>query len=110
MASNSLRARIAKHRCQSLIERNMHVFSGCSELFIGRLMMALQEVQLMPKELILKHGDMARHLSAVSLGTLEVIDANGGLVELISGAGTTPCLVGTVSFLMGAPPATLAAP
>lgn len=81
----------------------MHLFKGCSEKFIGLLMMALKEVQLMPNEVVVKHGDMARHLSFVSEGTVEVLDAKGGLVELISGGGTAPCAVGALSFLLGAP-------
>ena len=102
MIPTSVRARIAEHRCRSLVQRNMHLFKGCSDKFTGLLMMALTEVQLMPNEVVVKHGDMARHLSFVSEGTVEVLDSKGGLVELITGGGTAACAVGALSFLLGA--------
>lgn len=101
---SSIRARIADHRCRSLIQRNSHLFKGTSEKFLSVFMIALQEVQLMPKEVVVKHGDMARHLSFVTEGAVHVTDLNGGLVELISGSGTSPCAVGALSFLLGVVP------
>jgi hypothetical protein len=55
----------------------------------------------MPGEQILQPGDMARELSFAIKGTLVVTDAKGILVELISGEGTSPCIIGAVSFLLG---------
>lgn len=65
-------------------------------------MMALVEVSLMPGEVVLRHGDMARELSFAVRGVLVVTDAKGTLIELLSGEGTAPCVVGTVSFFLGA--------
>lgn len=65
-------------------------------------MMMLAEVSLMPGERILQHGDMARELSFATKGTLVVEDPKGVLIELISGEGTSACIVGAVSFLLGA--------
>lgn len=50
---------------------------------------------------ILQQGDMARELSFAIKGTLVVSDNKGTLVDLISGEGTSPCIVGAVSFLLG---------
>lgn len=65
-------------------------------------MMALVEISLMPEELVIKQGDMARELFFTVKGTLVVRDSKGTLVELLSAEGTAPCVAGTVSFLLGA--------
>ena len=44
---------------------------------------------------------MARELSFAIKGTLVVSDNKGALIDLISGEGTSPCIVGSVSFLLG---------
>lgn len=65
-------------------------------------MMLLSEVSLMPGEQLVTAGDMARELSFATKGTLVVADTKGALIELISGEGTSACIVGAVSFLLGA--------
>lgn len=97
----SLQARIAQVQCDSTIRRNMHLFNNCNQQFLQRFMMTLTEVSLMPEELIIKHGDMARELCFAVKGTLVVRDSKGSLVELLSGEGTAPCVTGTVSFFLG---------
>eukprot|EP00892_Ulva_mutabilis_P004253 jgi/Ulvmu1/219/UM001_0223.1 len=99
----SLQARVAQAECRSTINRNMHLFSACNEQFLQRLMMSLVEVSLMPEEVVINPGDMARELFFAVTGTLVVKDSKGSLVELLSGEGTAPCVTGTVSFLLGVP-------
>eukprot|EP00892_Ulva_mutabilis_P004198 jgi/Ulvmu1/214/UM001_0218.1 len=99
----SLQARVAQVQCDSTIQRNMHLFNKCNQQFLQRFMMTLNEVSLMPEELIIKHGDMARALCFAVKGTLVVRDSKGSLVELLSGEGTAPCVTGTVSFFLGVP-------
>lgn len=101
--SQSLRNRVAELEALPTITRNRHLFGNCDKPFLGSLMLALSEVHLMPGELVLKCGDMARELSFALKGTLVVTDSKDVLIELISGEGTAECVVGAVSFLMGAP-------
>lgn len=102
----SLQARIADTECRHTMNRNTHVFANCNEQFLARFMTMLAEVSLMPGEQLLQQGDMARQLSFATKGTLVVQDTKGTLIELISGEGTSACIVGAVSFLLGAPPVT----
>lgn len=97
----SLQARVAQVEFQGTINRNMHLFNNCNLQFLQRFMTTLTEVSLMPDERIIKHGDMARELGFAVKGTLVVTDSKGALVELLSGDGTAPCVIGTVSFFLG---------
>jgi hypothetical protein len=63
----------------------------------------LQEVYLMPAESVIKKSEIARELNFVVKGTLVVTDENNVLIQLVTGEGTAPSVVGEVSFLMGAP-------
>lgn len=56
----------------------------------------------MPAESVVKRSEIARELNFVTQGTLVVTDANNVLIELVTGEGTAPSIVGEVSFLMGA--------
>ena len=56
----------------------------------------------MPGESVIKRSEIARELCFVTKGTLVVSDANDVLIELKTGEGTAPSIVGEVSFLMGA--------
>lgn len=102
MLPASLQARIAAEHCTTVILRNQNLLSGCDQQFLARFMTRLVEVYLMPGEAILKHGDIARELNFVVQGTLTVTDEQGVLVQLVSGEGTAPNVIGGVSFLMGA--------
>lgn len=64
-------------------------------------MVLLTETSLMPGECVLKKAEIARELSFVIKGAVQVTDDRGTLIELISGDGTSPCVIGSVSFLMG---------
>lgn len=97
----SLQARVAQVEFQGTINRNMHLFNNCNLQFLQRFMTTLTEVSLMPDELVIKHGDMARELSFAVKGTLVVTDSKGVLIELLSGDGTAPCVTGAVSFFLG---------
>lgn len=130
MLPASLQARIADTECRKTMNRNTHVFSNCNEQvracacvtctcccsqvvfhishllfsfvqFLTRFMMLLAEVSLMPGEQLVTAGDMSRELSFATKGTLVVADTKGTLIELISGEGTSACIVGAVSFLLG---------
>lgn len=92
---------MAQATCEGTIKRNMHLFNTCNEQFLKALMMALVEVSLMPAELVIKQGDLARQLCFAVKGTLVVTDGKGVLIELLSGEGTAPCVAGTISFLLG---------
>ena len=65
----SLKAKLALERCQSVVQRTMHIF-GCSTQFLSSFMMSLHEVHLMPSEVVIKAGDIARKLSFVEAGNL----------------------------------------
>lgn len=56
----------------------------------------------MPGESVVKKSEIARELNFVTKGTLVVTDANDVLIQLVTGEGTAPSIVGEVSFLMGA--------
>jgi hypothetical protein len=99
--SQSLKNRVAELEALPTLKRNRHLFGNCDRQFLGGLMLALTEVHLMPAEQVLKCGDMARELSFAKKGTLVVTDRKDVLVELISGEGTSECVVGAVSFFMG---------
>lgn len=71
-------------------------------------MTMLVEISLMPGESVLKTGEIARELSFVQQGALTVTDTKGTLIELITGEGTAPCVVGAASFLMGLHPLAVA--
>lgn len=98
---SSLQARIAQQQCRQTLARNQHLLGDCTDTFLDRLMIALIEISLMPGECVLKKGEIARELSFVSRGTVRVTDERGTLVELVTGEGTSPCVIGSVSFLMG---------
>jgi hypothetical protein len=99
--SQSLRNRVAELEALPVLHRNRHLFGNCDKQFLSALMLVLTEVYLMPGEQVLKCGDMARELSFAKKGTLVVTDRKDLLVELISGEGTSECVVGAVSFFMG---------
>ena len=85
----SVRTRVAEAYNTFTVQRNAHLFAGCNDQFLSRLMLSLGEIFLMPGELVLKHGDIARELTFVKKGVLMVTDAKGTLVELISGEGAS---------------------
>jgi hypothetical protein len=62
----------------------------------------VQEVYLMPDDLIVKTSEIARELSFVTRGTLVVTDSDDVLIKLVTGEGTAASVVGEVSFLLGA--------
>lgn len=62
----------------------------------------MQEVYLMPSESVVKKSEISRELNFVTKGTLVVTDSNNVLIQLVTGEGTAPSVVGEVSFLMGA--------
>ena len=55
----------------------------------------------MPAESVIKQSEISRELSFVTKGALVVTDANNVLIQLVTGEGTAPSVVGEVSFLMG---------
>lgn len=57
---------------------------------------------VMPGENVVKAGDICRELRFVQAGTLNVCDAKGTVIDVITSQGTGPCICGAVSFLMGA--------
>jgi len=101
MMPSSLQARIAQQQCRRTLARNQHLLGDCTDAFLDRLMIMLTEISLMPGECVLKMGEIARELSFASRGTIRVTDGRGTLIELINGEGTSPCVIGSVSFLMG---------
>jgi hypothetical protein len=101
MLPASLQARIAVENCASTLRRNSHLLADCNPQFLARFTMKLQEVFLMPGESVLKRGDIAREMSFVVKGTLVVLDDKDTLVQLVSGEGTAPSVIGSASFLMG---------
>jgi hypothetical protein len=98
----SLQSRLVVDHCSDAIRRNMHLFAGCDLQVRARFMMHLTEVYLMPGESVLKRSEIARELAFVKKGTLVVTDDNDVLMQLVTGEGTAPSVVGSVSFLMGA--------
>lgn len=56
----------------------------------------------MPAESVVKTAEIARELNFVTKGTLVITDTNNVLIQLVTGEGTAPSVVGEVSFLMGA--------
>jgi hypothetical protein len=97
----SLQESVASQQYKRAVHRNMHIFNECSEQFLKRFMTMLTEICLMPGESVLKTGEIARDLSFVQEGALTVTDVRGTLIELITGEGTAPSIVGSASFLMG---------
>lgn len=93
--------RIAEVECRPTVMRNSDLFGGCNDQFLSRFMLHLTEVFLMPGELVLQNGGMARELSFVKKGLCTVKDTKDVLIELISGEGTSPCVIGAVSFFLG---------
>lgn len=80
-------------------DEHQHDIDGHS-LHVSRCMV-MQEVYLMPAESVVKKAEIARELNFVTKGTLVVTDANHVLIQLVTGEGTAPSVVGEVSFLMG---------
>lgn len=100
---SSLQAKISEQQCVHTVSRNQHLLGECTDTFLGRFMVLLTETSLMPGECVLKQGEIARELSFVSKGAVRVTDDRGTLVELLTGDGTSPCVIGSTSFLMGKP-------
>lgn len=94
-----MRTRIAEAYNTTTVQRNAHLFAACNDQFLSRLMLSLGETFLMPGELVLKRGDIARELTFVKKGVLLVTDVKGTLVELISGEGASLCLLSLLLFV-----------
>ncbi|KAK9850461.1 hypothetical protein WJX84_001935, partial [Apatococcus fuscideae] len=62
----SLRVKVASHQYSYIIERNNHLFRGCNPQFLNSLMLKLREHYLMPGEVMVREGDMAREVGFVA--------------------------------------------
>ncbi len=58
--------KVASHQYSYIIERNSHLFRGCNPQFLNSLMLKLREHYLMPGEVMVREGDMAREVGFVA--------------------------------------------
>lgn len=57
---------VASHQYSYVIERNSTLFKGCNLQFLNQLLIKLRETYLMPGEVMVREGDMARELGFVA--------------------------------------------
>ena len=58
----SLQARIAEHQYRSVLHRNAHLFGATSSQFWERFLSALSPRWVMPRETVLKAGEISREV------------------------------------------------
>ncbi|KAK9811376.1 hypothetical protein WJX72_002779 [[Myrmecia] bisecta] len=98
----TLRMKIASHQYNYVIERNSLLFKGCNLQFLNQLMIKLRETYLMPGEVMIREGDMARELGFVAQGVVEEI-RDGAVIRSMRHDSEHSNAVGDVAFFMGIP-------
>lgn len=96
----SLAVKVANAQYREVVDKSCvrgGAFFGCNNFFLDALMVKLHEKYLMPGEEFIRKGDMARELSFVLGGKLQV----GMLIAFLSGlffqrlsSGFVPCRFG----------------
>eukprot|EP00736_Rhodelphis_marinus_P003625 Rmarinus@m.19453 len=84
------------------IVNKVAVLRGCSGIFLKSLMVKLRKTYLMPREVLVRQGEMSRELYFVLHGFVEVVDPAGEVITVVhsDSEGEGPVL-GDLAFFIG---------
>ncbi|GMH42770.1 hypothetical protein BSKO_10689 [Bryopsis sp. KO-2023] len=99
---SSLRIQVASHQYSSIIRRNEFLFKGCNAQFLKEVMIRLREVYLMPGEVTIREGEMARELIFVLKGVVEEM-YQGTTIKTVREDTQGPNMCGFSAFFIGIP-------
>lgn len=97
---DSLKRKVAQNQYSKVIQLNISTFRSCNALFLEQLLTKMREMYLMPKELLIRSGDMARELAFVLDGVMEV-EKDGAVIRRIRSDTEAPTVCGDIAFFMG---------
>ena len=80
-------------------------FFRCEPSFINTMVCMLKEIYLMPSEIFIRQGDVARELYFVADGVVQLMEGSEVKSEIRGDVAEMACLVGEVSFFLGVPQA-----
>ncbi|GMH40854.1 hypothetical protein BSKO_08758 [Bryopsis sp. KO-2023] len=97
----SLKMKVAEHDYSTVLLQNKSLFRNCNAQFLVHLMANIWEMHVMPKEVLLREGDMGE-LFFLKSGTVNVFKGEKQIRTLVGERGGAN-VAGKISFFIGVP-------